>query len=74
MSWFSRKQNKPQASGDDRYAGRPLLIVLENYVLDCIGQFPDDKRETIAAVVNRVLVVVTTGKPRCVPIFALMSH
>lgn len=54
MSWFSRKKDKPQASGDDRYAGKPLLIVLENYVLDCIGHFPEDKRATIVAVVNRV--------------------
>lgn len=54
MSWFSRKKSEPQAAGDDRYAGKPLLILLENYVLDCIGQFPEDKRAAMVAVTTRV--------------------
>jgi hypothetical protein len=37
-----------------RYAGRPLLIVLENYVLDCIGEMPPDKQALVRSVVQRV--------------------
>ena len=54
MSWFSRKPDGPQVSGGDRYSGKPLLVVLENYVLDCIGCFPNDKRAAIVAVVKQV--------------------
>ena len=28
----------------DRYEGRPLLLILEYYVLDCIGELEDAKR------------------------------
>ena len=38
----------------ERYAGRPLLIVLENYVLDCIGALPPDKQALARSVVQRV--------------------
>ena len=38
----------------NRYAGRPLLIVLENYVLDCIGELPPDKQGSARSVVQRV--------------------
>ena len=38
----------------ERYAGRPLLIVLENYVLDCIGELPPDKQAQVRSVVQRV--------------------
>jgi hypothetical protein len=38
----------------ERYAGRPLLIVLENYVLDCIGELPPDKQALARSVVQRV--------------------
>src|SRR5438477_950450 len=45
----------PSAEAEpDRYAGRPLLIVLENYVLDCIGQLPPDKQALARSVVQRV--------------------
>jgi hypothetical protein len=37
-----------------RYAGRPLLIVLENYVLDCIGELQPDKQALARSVVARV--------------------
>ena len=36
----------------ERYAGRPLLIVLEGWVLECIGQLPEDKRGAIAEIVQ----------------------
>lgn len=56
MSWFSRKGPKPDASGleSERYRGRPLLILLENYVLYVIGQLPPKKIPTIQAAVQRV--------------------
>lgn len=38
----------------ERYAGRPLLIVLENYVLDCVGELPPDKQALARSVVQRV--------------------
>jgi hypothetical protein len=38
----------------ERYAGRPLLIVLENYVLDCIGELPPDRQANLRAIVQRV--------------------
>ena len=54
MGWFTRKQ---QTGGDpqkDRYAGRPLLILLENYVLSCIGELPADKEAGLLSVTQRV--------------------
>jgi hypothetical protein len=45
----------PSAEAEpERYAGRPLLIVLENYVLDCIGELPPDKQALARSVVQRV--------------------
>lgn len=38
----------------ERYQGRPLLVVLENYVLDCIGQLEPEKQRLASAVVQRV--------------------
>jgi len=38
----------------ERYAGRPLLIVLEHYVLAVIGALPPDKKIAIRSVVQRV--------------------
>jgi hypothetical protein len=38
----------------ERYRGKPLLIVMENYVLHCIGELPDDKEPILLAVVQRV--------------------
>ena len=38
----------------ERYAGRPLLIVLENYVLDCIGELQPEKQALARSVVQRV--------------------
>ena len=37
-----------------RYGDRPLLIVLENYVLDCIGELAADKRDDMLTEVRRV--------------------
>ena len=44
----------PSAEAEpERYAGRPLLIVLENYVLDCIGELPPEKQALVRSVVQR---------------------
>ena len=37
----------------ERYRGRPLLAILENYILDCIGELPPDRLEGTAALVRR---------------------
>ncbi|HEX5106230.1 MAG TPA: hypothetical protein VFV87_20565 [Pirellulaceae bacterium] len=39
----------------ERYQGRPLLIVLENYVLDCIGKLPPDSSEKLSKLMQDVL-------------------
>jgi len=45
----------PSAEAEpDRYVGRPLLIVLENYVLDCIGALEPDKQVLARSIVQRV--------------------
>jgi hypothetical protein len=55
MGWFSKKPKEPERSASsDRYAGKPLLILLENYVLDCIGELPAAKASGMVTVVQRV--------------------
>jgi hypothetical protein len=39
----------------ERYRGRPLLLVLEHYVLAAIGEMPDDKRAEVAVFVQTAL-------------------
>jgi hypothetical protein len=53
---FKSKQKQaaslPSAEAEpSRYKGRPLLILLENYVLACIGELPPDSN--VAAVVQK---------------------
>jgi len=46
----------PNAESDsDRYQGKPLLIILENYILDCIGALAPDRQELVRGVVQRSL-------------------
>jgi hypothetical protein len=54
MGWFSTKKEQMAALDSDRYKGKPLLILLENYVLDCIDSLPKDKAAAIIAMVQRV--------------------
>lgn len=42
-----------EAALRSRYAGKPLLIVLDNYILECLGKLPADKRAGIAAIVRK---------------------
>lgn len=62
---FSRKRDAPApASADaalpsgraapDRYEGRPLLILLESYVLAAIGELPAEKSAGAGAIVRRM--------------------
>ena len=37
----------------DRYQDKPLLIILENYILDCIGALAPDRQELVRGVVQR---------------------
>ena len=37
-----------------RYEGRPLILILDNYILDCIGELPSDKQTLITTIVQKV--------------------
>lgn len=54
MGWFRKKQKESSAANSDRYEGRPLLILLENYVLDCIGCLPKEKLPALINAMQRV--------------------
>ncbi len=53
MGWFGKKK-EPAPPNMDRYTGKPLLILLENYVLSCIGCLPAEKVPGLAAIVRKV--------------------
>lgn len=38
----------------ERYLDRPLLIVIENYILAAIGELPTDKHAGLATIIQRV--------------------
>jgi hypothetical protein len=38
----------------ERYKGRPLLIILENYILDCIGALEPETQQRVQASVRHV--------------------
>jgi hypothetical protein len=38
-----------------RYQGRPLVIVLENYILDCIGKLPPESSVELARLMQQGL-------------------
>ena len=38
----------------ERYRGRPLLVVLENYVLAAIGELPAERHAGVGQIVQRV--------------------
>src|SRR5436309_2269888 len=45
----------PSASAEpDRYRGRPLMIILENYVLAAIGSLPPKANQQLAEMVKSV--------------------
>jgi hypothetical protein len=41
-------------SEPERYQGRPLVLILENYILDVVGELPLDKQASIRQIVQRV--------------------
>jgi hypothetical protein len=54
MGWFGKKQESATRPVSDRYNGKPLLILLENYVLDCIDCLPPEKIPGLTNVVQQV--------------------
>jgi len=38
----------------ERYKGRPLLVILDNYVLDCIGELTPEQQQGLARLVKPV--------------------
>jgi hypothetical protein len=54
MWWFKKKKEPSSPIGSDRYKGKPLLILLENYVLDCIDCLPKEKLPIITSMVQQV--------------------
>jgi hypothetical protein len=53
---FFRRSPKPSlaTAAGGRYAGRPLLILLENYVLSAIGSLAPDKDQLVASITQRI--------------------
>jgi len=55
FDFFSgRRKPVEPSSTTDRYSGRPLLILLENYVLSAIGSLAPDKEQLAASATQRV--------------------
>ena len=38
----------------ERYDERPLLLVLENYILDCIGELEDEKQGGMVTLIRKI--------------------
>ncbi len=55
FNFFSGRRRPVESSTTtDRYSGRPLLILLENYVLSAIGSLAPDKEQLAVSVTQRV--------------------
>jgi hypothetical protein len=54
FDFLSRRRKTSEPSSNNRYNGRPLLILLENYVLSAIGSLAPDKELLAAAATQRV--------------------
>lgn len=55
FDFFSGRRKPVEPSPTtDRYNGRPLLILLENYVLSAIGNLTPDKEQLAASATQRV--------------------
>lgn len=55
---FKAKPSSPQLPSaqvePERYAGRPIFVLIENFVLYSIGHLPSDQAERVGEVVQRV--------------------
>lgn len=53
---FFRKPRKPSyaTAANGRYDGRPLLILLENYVMSTVGCLAPDKEQLVASITQRL--------------------
>lgn len=60
FDFFRRHRNQPPSvpayatAAGGRYAGRPLLILLENYVLKTIGHLAPEKEQINASITRRI--------------------
>lgn len=55
MGYFKKKQpGHVPILETPRYKGKPLLLLLENYVLDCIGCLPPDRQEKTSTAIRRI--------------------
>jgi hypothetical protein len=64
MGLFGKKQSESPHLHSDRYAGKPLLILLENYILDCIGCFRRRKPRRYRWRYNVYTAEMKTGEQR----------
>ena len=53
MRWFKRKQQQPAPASTDRYAAKPLLILMDSYVLNIIGELRYEKGAELFAVARQ---------------------
>lgn len=55
LNWLKKKSaSTDRQAGPERYQGRPLLMLLDSFVLSCIGQLPGDKEQKLHAVVQKI--------------------
>ena len=56
-SWFKKKRKlgpRKLDSDDTRYAGKPQLVLLENWILDVMGELPQEKQDKTKRIIQRV--------------------
>ena len=59
FDFFRRKQQPPL----DRYAGKPLLKLVEAFVLDAIGELPAAQRTTLEQMTEKLQEVYKSTSP-----------
>ena len=62
MAWLDHLRRNPALSPEDveHYANKPLLVLLENYVLDSIGELSPEKSELAGRMTARGFHVEAT--------------
>lgn len=51
MGWFTRKQQRPAST--DRYVTKPLLVLMDSYVLSVIGELPPEEEVHLLTITQR---------------------
>lgn len=54
MGWFKRKMRQSGPGSNNRYVGKPLLIVLDNYVLSTLGQLSLEKETESLSILQQL--------------------